>query len=230
MWGIYVCHKYLWHFQSRHSHTARVHLATSSFRPAGPAHSAPLVVAEPHTIPSPYFSRPARPWCTCASSTQPHRPSPPATPACIQHADAAHIRLKQSFVGVACMAGPLACSSTCHCDPLLRSSLRRPLGPQERQKLTKRPIGAPIYEPVLRDDRATTDPASLPPTAEGAKEKKRRDRIKAMSMSVRIIVNGRVLRRPDGLAPLQVQMAASNAGMNDFSFKVRLHRLCALSA
>ena len=92
---------------------------------------------------------------------------------------------------------------------------------QARQELSKRAVGSPMYEPILKEDSSVrTESASLPANVDGAREKKRRERIKALQFSVRILVNGRYLRQSDGLAPLEVSLKP-RAKEFDFAMQVR---------
>jgi hypothetical protein len=77
-----------------------------------------------------------------------------------------------------------------------------------------------MYEPILREDSSLrTDSASLPANMDGAREKKRRERIRALQFSVRILVNGRYLRQSDGLAPLEVSLKPHG---KDFDFAMQV--------
>jgi hypothetical protein len=92
---------------------------------------------------------------------------------------------------------------------------------QARQELSKRAVGSPMYEPILKEDSSVrTESASLPANVDGAREKKRRERIKALQFSVRILVNGRYLRQSDGLAPLEVSLKPRGKEF-DFAMQVR---------
>ncbi len=97
---------------------------------------------------------------------------------------------------------------------------------QARQELTKRAVGSPMYEPILKEDSSVrTESASLPANIDGAREKKRRERIKALQFSVRILVNGRYLRHSDGLAPLEIALKPRGKDF-DFAMQVSSVFLC----
>lgn len=99
---------------------------------------------------------------------------------------------------------------------------------QARQEASKRGIGDPVYEPILTEDSSRrTDSAALPPSDEGAREKKRRDRIRALRVFLRILVNGRHLKQPDGLAPLEIQLRPV---CKDFDFAMQVATRSSLRA
>mmetsp|Transcript_58527 Transcript_58527/g.154417 ORF Transcript_58527/g.154417 Transcript_58527/m.154417 type:complete len:799 (-) Transcript_58527:904-3300(-) len=89
----------------------------------------------------------------------------------------------------------------------------------ERHAVCKRPVGSPIYLPVVSEDSSRrTDSARLPATPAGAEEKRRRERVKALKFFARIVVNGRVLKRADGLTPLNISFKQL---CKDFDFSLQ---------
>ncbi len=93
---------------------------------------------------------------------------------------------------------------------------------QTRHESMKRAIGSPVYEPVLNEDSGRrTESSALPNTEEGKEEKKRRERIKALQIFLRILVNGRYLKQADGLAPLEIQLKPTSKEF-DFAMQVSL--------
>jgi hypothetical protein len=97
---------------------------------------------------------------------------------------------------------------------------------QARQELTKRAVGSPIYEPILKEDPSVrTESASLPANIDGVREKKRRERIKALQFSARVLVNGRYLKHSDGLAPLEICLKPRGKDF-DFTMQVSCIRVC----
>lgn len=73
----------------------------------------------------------------------------------------------------------------------------------ERQRRTKRAPGDPIYVPLFSDKGQRTDTDQLPKngsrlTTAAKAEKARREAVRALNLSLRISVNGRLLTREDG--------------------------------
>lgn len=91
---------------------------------------------------------------------------------------------------------------------------------KERHLRTKRHPGSPIYIPIFSEQKARTETGSLPATPEGAKEKKRRAKIKNVSLFMRIVVNGKTLTNSNG-RPLDAELIPSPGLDFSFSFIVK---------
>lgn len=96
---------------------------------------------------------------------------------------------------------------------------------KERHSRTKRRPGSPIYIPIFSEQKARTETGSLPASGDGAKEKKRRAKIKNLDLFIRIVVNGRTLTNSNG-RPVETNLVPS-PGL-DFSFSFLVHPLSAM--
>ncbi len=68
----------------------------------------------------------------------------------------------------------------------------------------------------MKEDASLRDDTSQLANVE---EKKRREKIKSLQLFVRILVNGRLLRRPDGLTAYNVMLKPIN---KDFDFSMQV--------